>query len=202
MSKWSVCGDAGLFSALPTKAESKPRSAAHLFWVFSQLALSGFGGVLPIAEDRLVRREGWVSAQDFLETLALAQVLPGPNICNMAVMLGDRFHGTRGALAALSGLLLPPLVPVLLCAFVYSTWADSPIVAGALRAMAMAAAGLILAMSIRLSKGLKHPKSDGLIACLMLAALLVFRLPLLYALGLVGAVSLGLAWRRQDRSKD
>ena len=48
-----------------------------------------------------MRKEGWVSAQDFLETLALAQVLPGPNICNMAIMLGDRFHGTRGALAAL-----------------------------------------------------------------------------------------------------
>lgn len=104
-------------SALPTEARAGPGSPAQLFWVFSQLALAGFGGVLPIAEDRLVRKEGWVSAQDFLETLALAQVLPGPNICNMAIMLGDRFHGTRGALAALAGLLLPPLLPVMLLAF-------------------------------------------------------------------------------------
>ncbi|MFM7659265.1 MAG: chromate transporter, partial [Betaproteobacteria bacterium] len=176
MSKRSDCEGDAPFSALQTKADSRPRSAAHLFWVFSQLALSGFGGVLPIAEDRLVRKEAWISAQDFLETLALAQVLPGPNICNMAIMLGDRFHGTRGALAALSGLLLPPLLPVLLLAFLYSTWADSPMVAGALRAMAMAAAGLILAMTLRLSKALKHPKTDGLIACLMLAALLLLRL--------------------------
>jgi len=189
-------------SALPTEARAGPGSPAQLFWVFSQLALAGFGGVLPIAEDRLVRKEGWVSAQDFLETLALAQVLPGPNICNMAIMLGDRFHGTRGALAALAGLLLPPLLPVMLLAFLYSTWADSAVVTGALRAMAMAAAGLILAMTLRLSKALKHPKSDGLIACLMLAALLLLRLPMLYALGLVGTISLGLAWRRQSKRKD
>ncbi|MEY3477365.1 MAG: chromate transporter [Pseudomonadota bacterium] len=178
-------------SALPTEARAGPGSPAQLFWVFSQLALAGFGGVLPIAEDRLVRKEGWVSAQDFLETLALAQVLPGPNICNMAIMLGDRFHGTRGA-----------LLPVMLLAFLYSTWADSAVVTGALRAMAMAAAGLILAMTLRLSKALKHPKTDGLIACLMLAALLLLRLPMLYALGLVGTISLGLAWRRQSKRKD
>ncbi|NBS82166.1 MAG: chromate transporter [Betaproteobacteria bacterium] len=163
-------------SALPTEARAGPGSPAQLFWVFSQLALAGFGGVLPIAE-------------------------PGPNICNMAIMLGDRFHGTRGALAALAGLLLPPLLPVMLLAFLYSTWADSAVVTGALRAMAMAAAGLILAMTLRLSKALKHPKSDGLIACLMLAALLLLRLPMLYALGLVGTISLGLAWRRQSKRK-
>nr|NDG60100.1 chromate transporter [Betaproteobacteria bacterium] len=67
------------------QTQNAPRSSAELFWVFAQLSLAGFGGVLPIAEDRLVRKEGWISAQDFLATLALAQVLPGPNICNMAV---------------------------------------------------------------------------------------------------------------------
>ena len=180
------------------QTQNAPRSSAELFWVFAQLSLAGFGGVLPIAEDRLVRKEGWISAQDFLATLALAQVLPGPNICNMAIMLGDRFHGNRGALAALSGLLLPPLLPVLLLAILYSRWADSPIVAGALRAMAMAAAGLILAMTLRLSTSLTTPLSDGLLACLMLAALLILRLPLLYALALVGGLSLWIARRRQS----
>jgi len=163
------------------------------------MALAGFGGVLPIAEDRLVRREAWVSAQDFLETLALAQVLPGPNVCNMAIMLGDRFHGIRGALAALSGLLLPPLIPVLLLAILYTRWVDSAWVNGALRAMAMAAAGLILAMVIRLSASLKHPKSDALVAFLMLIALLVLRLPLSYALVFIGGFSLWVARKRMPK---
>ena len=182
--------------SLETVQRSGPRSPAHLFWVFSQLALAGFGGVLPIAEDRLVRKEAWVSSQDFLETLALAQVLPGPNVCNMAIMLGDRFHGTRGAIAALGGLILPPLIPVLLFAALYSRWVDSVWVNGALRAMAMAAAGLILAMVFRLSASLKHQRRDLVIALLMLIALLVMRLPLLYALIGVGGFSLWLHWRQ------
>ncbi|NCZ30030.1 MAG: chromate transporter, partial [Betaproteobacteria bacterium] len=42
------------------QTQNAPRSSAELFWVFAQLSLAGFGGVLPIAEDRLVRKEGWI----------------------------------------------------------------------------------------------------------------------------------------------
>ena len=182
-------------------APRHPQSLGDLFLSFSWLALQGFGGVLAVAQRELVEKKRWLTREEFLEEWAVAQIMPGPNVINMAIMLGDRFHGTRGALAALAGLLLPPLLPVMLLAFLYSTWADSAVVTGALRAMAMAAAGLILAMTLRLSKALKHPKSDGLIACLMLAALLLLRLPMLYALGLVGTISLGLAWRRQSKRK-
>jgi len=173
-----------------------PSSPAHLFRVFAALSLAGFGGVLPLTEDRLVRREQWIEADDFYQTLSLAQVLPGPNVCNLAVMLGDRFFGIRGAIAALAGLILPPMIPVLCLSFFYAAWSDSPLVAGTLRAMAMAAAGLILAMALRLSAGLQSPKSDYTIAALMVAAVAVLRLPMAYALLGVGALSLACAFRR------
>lgn len=173
-----------------------PQSLAQLFRVFAGLSLAGFGGVLPIAEDRLVRRERWIEEHDFYQTLSLAQILPGPNICNMAVMLGDRFFGLRGALAALAGLILPPLLPVLALAFFYTAWSDSPLVSGALRAMAMAAAGLMLAMALRLGSGLSHPRSDYVIAALVVVAIAVLRLPLAYTLLGVGALSLAIALRR------
>jgi len=165
--------------------------------VFAGLSLAGFGGVLPIAEDRLVRREGWIDPSDFHQTLSLAQVLPGPNICNMAVMLGDRFFGLRGAVAALAGLLLPPLLPVLVLASCYARWSASPLVSGPLRAMAMAAAGLILAMALRGSKALRYPRSDSAIAALMVVALAVLRLPMVYALLGVGAIALAHAFLRR-----
>ena len=56
----------------------------------------------PITRQReLVERERWMTPAQFLELLSLGQVLPGPNIVNMALILGDRFFGWRGALAAL-----------------------------------------------------------------------------------------------------
>ena len=69
--------------------------------------------MLAIAQHELVERQRWLTRQQFVEMLSLSQVLPGPNVVNLALMLGDRFFGWRGALAALGGMLLVPLVIVL-----------------------------------------------------------------------------------------
>ena len=57
---------------------------------FTWLALQGFGGVLTVAQRELVERRGWYTHEGFLEDWALAQVLPGPNVCNLALMFGDK----------------------------------------------------------------------------------------------------------------
>ncbi len=64
-----------------------------LFLAFSQLVMSGFGGVLPWAHRTLVEGKGWLTQREFVDALALGQSLPGPNIGNMAVMIGYRFAG-------------------------------------------------------------------------------------------------------------
>src|SRR5689334_10960907 len=109
----------------------RPRNCAELFIVFSRLALQGFGGVLPIAQRELVERTGWLTSQEFAESLSIGQVLPGPNVVNLSLMVGDRYFGLRGALAALAGMLLLPTALVLLLAALYSGLADLPAVAGA-----------------------------------------------------------------------
>ena len=70
-----------------------PRSLRQVFLVFTGLALRGFGGVLPWAQRVLVEERRWLTREEFVETLAVGQVLPGPNICNLAVMVGDRWFG-------------------------------------------------------------------------------------------------------------
>ncbi|MFY7940798.1 MAG: chromate transporter, partial [Burkholderiaceae bacterium] len=57
-----------------------PSSCSELFWVFARLALQGFGGVLAVAERELVEKQRWLTAEEFLQMLSLAQVLPGPNV--------------------------------------------------------------------------------------------------------------------------
>jgi chromate transporter len=93
-------------------APRRPESPGELFRVFNRMALQGFGGVLAVAQRELVERERWQTREQFVETLSVAQVLPGPNIINMSIIFGDRHFGLRGAFAATAGLLTVPLAVI------------------------------------------------------------------------------------------
>ena len=118
-----------------------PASPRELFSVFNRLALQGFGGVLPIAQRELVERRRWLTKEQFVEMLSVSQVLPGPNVVNLALMFGDRAFGLRGAVAALAGMLLVPMLVVLVLTVLYAQFAQIPAVTGALRGMGAVAAG-------------------------------------------------------------
>lgn len=180
-----------------------PRSPGEMFRVFNRLALQGFGGVLPVAQRELVEREQWLTREQFLETLSVGQVLPGPNIINMALMIGDRFFGWRGIVAALGGLLLAPLIIVLLAAALYGQFATIPTVAGALRGMGAVAAGLIIATGLKLGPTLKKNPMGvpvcGAIGVLTLLAIGWLRWPLVWVVLGLGSLSMVYAWRRLGR---
>ena len=178
----------------------RPASLGALWWVFNRLALQGFGGVLPVAHRELIERERWVSPQQFVELLTLGQVLPGPNIINIAIILGDRFFGWRGALVAVAGLLALPLLIVLGLAMVYQQFAANLVVAGALRGMGAVAAGLIIATAVKLSRTLKtNPLGRPAAYSLALATLVLvgfLRWPMVWVVLGLGSVGMALAaWR-------
>ncbi|HSW05853.1 chromate transporter [Aquabacterium sp.] len=178
----------------------RPQSPGELFRVFNRLALQGFGGVLPIAHRELVEREQWLSAQQFVELLALGQVLPGPNIINMSIIFGDRHFGWRGALAATAGLLTVPLAIVLLLALLYQQFASQALVTSALRGMGVVAAGLVIATAVKLLATLeKNPLGKPLCYAFGAATLVMvglLRWPMVGVVLGLGAVAMGLAWRR------
>jgi chromate transporter len=185
--------------AAPAGSLRRPQSPTHLFRVFNRLALQGFGGVLPVAQRELVEREQWLTRQQFVELLAVAQVLPGPNVVNLALMFGDRAFGWRGALAALAGMLLAPLGIVLVLAVLYDHFGHHAVVAGALRGMGAVAAGLILATGIKLIGGLRGNAMGRPVALAFTAvavALLVMHVPLPAVLVGLGGVACAWAWRR------
>src|SRR5471030_1308390 len=127
----------------------------ELFLAFSQLALSGFGGVLPWAHRTLVERKGWLTQREFVETLALGQLLPGPNIGNMAVMIGYRFAGFKGAMAAFAGLVSGPFLLMITLGILYQYYGALPLVQHALSGMSAVAAGLVLATGLKMTSSLK-----------------------------------------------
>ncbi|HEV7913769.1 MAG TPA: chromate transporter [Albitalea sp.] len=177
-----------------------PRSLTDLFLTFNSMALQGFGGVLAIAQRELVERKRWMTREEFVETLAVSQVLPGPNIVNMTLMIGDRHFGLRGAMVSLAGMLLVPLVIVLALAALYAEFATHSMVSGALRGMGAVAAGLVIATGAKLLATLKkNPMGRPL--CLVFTALTFIaiaglRLPLVWVLLGLGTVAVALAWRR------
>jgi chromate transporter len=184
----------------PSPDRPQPRSLSDLFFSFTFLALQGFGGVLAVVQLELVERKRWLTREEFIEDWAVAQIMPGPNVVNLSMMIGSRYFGLPGALAALAGMLVFPLIVVLLMALAYSRYADHPGVAGALRGMGAVAAGLIVASGIKLMPALaRHPL--GRPACLLLAALCfgavaLLQLPLLYVLAGLGLLACVLTWRK------
>ncbi|WP_298231485.1 chromate transporter [uncultured Azohydromonas sp.] len=182
------------------RAASSPRTVLELFWAFSWLSLQGFGGVLAVVQRELVEKRGWLSNEEFVEDWAVAQVMPGPNVCNLALMFGDRHFGWRGAAAALGGLLALPLVLLLTAATVYGQLAGHAAAAGALRGMGAVAAGLIAGTSLKLLAQLRrHPLGLALVVAVAAGAfsgLVLLHLPLIaIVFGLGGAACVLTGWR-------
>ena len=177
-----------------------PRSPGELLRAFSVLALQGFGGVLPVAQRELVERRQWLTREQFTETLSIGQILPGPNVVNMALIIGDRFFGWRGAFAALAGLLALPLAIVLALAALYGQFATEPHIAGVLRGMGAVAAGLIIATACKLMPTLAQNPLGRLPSALVLLATLAsvggLRWPMAYAVLGIGGIAVWAAWRR------
>lgn len=184
----------------PATQQTQPQSLTDLFVSFTVLALQGFGGVLAVAQRELVEHKRWMTNEEFVEEWAVAQIMPGPNIINLCIMIGGRYFGLRGALAALAGMLLVPMLIVLLLALVYAQFATHPGVIGALRGMGAVAAGLIVATGLKLFPALKK-NALGLATCigfgvLCFVAVALLRWPLAYVLLGLGSIACVMTYRR------
>lgn len=180
-------------------APCRPADLRDLFVAFTWLALQGFGGVLVVVQRELVERKQWLTHDEFVEDWAVAQVMPGPNVVNLALMFGGRTFGLAGALTALAGLIALPLVVVLLLAVLYAHFAAYPAVHGALRGMAAVSAGLIGAVGLKLSVALaRNPVPLAWCCAISVAGFILVALlhvPLIYVMVGLGGLGCVLAWR-------
>lgn len=177
----------------------QPKSLSDLFWSFSALALQGFGGVLAVVQRELVEKKKWLTLEEFVEDWAVAQILPGPNVVNLSLMIGGRYFGLAGALVALAGMLTFPLMIVIAIAALFAGVADVPQMQGALRGMGAVAAGLITATGLKLIGAIRQ-NPMGQAVCWALAALTfvsigVLKIPLAWVLLGVGLMACIWAYR-------
>jgi chromate transporter len=169
-----------------------------LFRGFLIIGVSGFGGVMPFAHRMLVERRQWLTEREFTEALSLSQFLPGPNIVNLSVIIGRRFQGTAGAVAATLGLLLMPLAIVLVLATLFAEFAHIDAVRGACNGVSAAASGLILSVALKMARPIRGLPLQVGIAAITFAAIALLRSPLLWTLALVAPLSIAIAWWRRS----
>ncbi len=172
-----------------------------LFWSFVLIGAMGFGGVLPWARFMMVTRRGWMDDAGFTELFTLGQFFPGPNVANCGVIYGRRTHGVSGAVLAVTGLYLAPMITTVIAGVLIQHYWSNPQVQQVFGAVMPAASGLMLGTAMRLVKGV--PRQVGAFGVLALVFMLMafvkwpLWLVLLLCLPLSVMISFGYA-RRVD----
>jgi len=172
-------------------------SVWEIFVAFSIMSMQGFGGVVPFAYRAMVERLRWFTPTDFGVLMALGQMIPGPTICNIGLIVGHRFAGLRGAMAAMAGLLLGPGLVMVLIGVAYEYNNDLPLVRNALTGMSAVAAGLVLATGVKLAVAVLRARRwrlQAILIVLAFACIAVFHIPLPITLGVLVPVAVTIAW--------
>lgn len=171
------------------RIEPAPGLAA-LFLGFLEIALSGFGGVLPWARRVMVEKRRWLTADEFTDLLSLCQFLPGPNIVNLSVAVGARFQGWRGALASFAGLMLAPVAIILCLGALYSTYGHIDQVQAVIRGISATASGLLVATGIKMVAAPRVRSWLLVFGGLAFLAVALLRIPLLSVLLVLAPASI------------
>jgi chromate transporter len=188
-------------SALPP--EAPPRvSLPTLAAVFAKIGLMSFGGALSGWMYReIVQRRRWLGEAEFLSGLALGQIMPGANVANLSLFIGQRLRGGPGALAALIGMLLPPMVLVVLLASLYLRLGDIPWLHRLVGGVAAAAIGLTAMVGLRAARRVERRAAPVAVLLALFLAVGVLHWPMVPVVLCVTPLSIAFAFiasRRRD----
>lgn len=169
-----------------------------LFLAFSRISVSSFGGAIFWARRELVERQRWLTEREFVDVFTLGQLLPGPNVLNLTVIVGHRFAGWTGAAAGAAGFLGWPCLIIVGMGMLYQHYGALPQVQQALTGMSSVAAGLLFATVVKLAKVLPRGWRPWLFGALAFVGVGVLRWPLLWVMGALAPWALFAAWKEQE----
>lgn len=173
-----------------------PRRA--LFFGFLKIGLLGFGGVAAWAYRVIVMERRWLSDAEYAALLGTSQVLPGANTLNAAVMIGDRFRGPTGAIVAVLGLMTMPLAIVAAIGAAFEQIQAVPDIRTAIDGAAMAAAGIVVGMALRMARQVRLDWAAVLFGGAIFVAVGIFQVPLVRAILVLGTLSIGAGYLRKE----
>ena len=182
----------------PPAVATRP-SLFQIALLFGAISSTAFGGGQKASIRRQVTSHGWMDHEVFMDGLELAQVLPGPNILNLAIYCGQKARGIPGAIAAFLGASIPPFIIVLIAGALYFKYASNPYVHGGLRGCAVGALGLTIGNALELSWDERG--SWVRILLLVVTAIVVsfLKMPLLLVLVIFGGIGIGNEYLRSRK---
>ena len=168
---------------------------AALFLGFLNLGFISFGGALPHARRIVGENRRWLRPAEFTDLLGLRQFMTGGNVINLSVAIGMRYRGLSGALTALLGLIAGPSVVVIALGVLYEHTQNDPHVKHLFAGLAAAAAGLLVAMSLKILVPLRRSPVAAIIAVPGFIAIAIMHFPLLPTMLVLTALSIVAAAR-------
>ena len=175
-------------------------SLLAILGVFAKIGLMSFGGALSGWMHReIVLRRQWMDEADFLSGLALGQIMPGANVANLSLYIGQRLRGGVGAVVALVGMLLPPMIVVLALGMLYDRLASILWLHRFIDGVAAAAIGLTIMVGIRASHRVERRLGPVTILLLLFFTVGVLRWPMVPVVICVTPASVALAWLSEER---
>lgn len=169
----------------------------ELFWTFFKIGTFTIGGgyaMIPQMEHELVDRHAWLSREEFLNLLAISQSMPGVFAVNMAVAVGSRLRGFRGAFLSVAGNILVPVALILLLAICFRQFRQNQVVASIFMGLRPAVVALIAAPVFRLASTARVSWSNCWIP--ILSALLIWAFGVSPIFVILGAALMGFLWGR------
>ncbi len=132
---------------------SQPIPLWQIFLQYFRIGLTGFGPALAAeTKKHLVKGRHWITEEDFVNGLALAQLLPGATFVSLTVYIGYRLRGIAGALTSFFGFLVPPFSVMVLLSYIYFAYGSLPQVGVFFKGMAVIVAGLVAHAVIEIGK--------------------------------------------------
>lgn len=133
------------------------RELCDIFWSFLKIGAFTFGGgyaMIPLIQHEVINSRGWLTKEEFVELLTLAQAAPGPIALNTAVFVGYKQRGYLGSLASVLGVVIPSFVIILVVAIFFANMRQNQWVDAAFKGMRPAVVALIVAPIVGLTRGM------------------------------------------------
>lgn len=181
--------------AAETETPVKKVTPRELFFAYLTIALAGSGGLLYWTHRVIVEKKRWLTSREFAEYYGLGQIIPGANLFNTALMLGHRYAGPRGMVAAAAGFLSLSFFIMVGAGVFYQHYGSHPVVARALTGMAAVVIGLLFAGAIKLALSMPRTWRPWILIVLAFGGVGAMRWPLLWVAVPLAVISVWLAWR-------
>lgn len=159
------------------------------FFRVGAFTIGGGYAMIPLMQRELVERHHWLTDEEFLDQVALSQAMPGVFAVNIATVVGQRLRGFRGALTAIVGNIIMPIVFILLLAVFFRAFRDNVIVSRIFLGLRPAVVALIAAPVFTLARSAKV--TWGTIWIPIVSALLIWLLGVNPVLVVLAAALLG-----------